>query len=201
MRFKDVLLVEKYLMFAFNYIWERVLIRETFAKMMIDERLYIHSMDVCKLSTQMAITAGYEDTVIRRVCVAGLLHDIGKTQIPKEILYKKAQLTSEEFDLIKTHSKLGYDILTDVCEDETICQMVLKHHEKITGDGYPFRLTEKTDLEEIVTVADMFCAMTEPRVYHEERNLYEVYGFMCQSNELKPKILQILSDSILFDDI
>lgn len=200
MMFKDVLLVEKYLMYALDDILEKIPIRETVTKMMIDERLYIHSIEVCKMATQMAITARCSETVIRKICVAGLLHDIGKTRISKNILYKKEPLSVSEFSIIKKHSAVGYSILKDVYEDEEICQMVLKHHEKITGKGYPYGTAEKTIPEEIITAADMFCAMTEPRVYHEKRNLYEVYGFMCQSNELKPEILQVLADSILFED-
>lgn len=199
MRFKDVLLVEKYLVSAFDDIWGRIPIREAFTKMMIDEKLYVHSIEVCKLATQMAITAECNEAAIHNICVAGLLHDIGKTRISKSILYKKEPLSVNEFSIIKKHPAVGYAILKDVYKDENICQMVLKHHEKITGKGYPYGTTEKTIPEEIITVADMFCAMTEPRVYHEKRNLYEVYGFMCQSNELKPEILQVLSDSILFE--
>ena len=58
MRFKDVLQVEKYLVSAFDDIWGKLPIRETFTKMIIDEKLYIHSIEVCKLATQMAITRG-----------------------------------------------------------------------------------------------------------------------------------------------
>ena len=105
----------------------------------------------------------------------------------------------DEFSIIKKHPTAGYAILKNAYKDEEICQMVLKHHEKITGKGYPYGTSEKTVQEEIITVADMFCAMTEPRVNHEGRNLYEVYGFMCQSHELKPEILQVLEDSILFE--
>lgn len=199
MRFKDVLLVEKYLVSAFDDIWGKLPIRETFTKMIIDEKLYIHSIEVCKLATQMAITRECNETTIHKICIAGLLHDIGKTRISKDILYKKEPLSVDEFSIIKKHPTAGYAILKNVYKDEEICQMVLKHHEKITGKGYPYGTSEKTVQEEIITVADMFCAMTEPRVYHEERNLYEVYGFMCQSHELKPEILQVLADSILFE--
>lgn len=110
MRFKDVLLVEKYLVSAFDDIWGKLPIRETFTKMIIDEKLYIHSIEVCKLATQMAITRECSETAIHKICIAGLLHDIGKTRISKDILYKKEPLSVDEFSIIKkqSHSRLCY---------------------------------------------------------------------------------------------
>ena len=158
-----------------------------------------HSVNVAIISRMLGNWLGFSEDAQNTLTLCGLLHDIGKTRISKDILYKKEPLSVDEFSIIKKHPTAGYAILKNAYKDEEICQMVLKHHEKITGKGYPYGTSEKTVQEEIITVADMFCAMTEPRVYHEGRNLYEVYGFMCQSHELKPEILQVLADSILFE--
>ena len=69
--------------------------------------------------------------------MAGLIHDIGKIQVPAEILVKPNQLSKSEFDLIKTHPQVGYEILKTVEFPWPIAQIVLQHHERIDGSGYP----------------------------------------------------------------
>ena len=193
MRFKDVLLVEKYLVSAFDDIWGKLPIRETFTKMIIDEKLYIHSIEVCKLATQMAITRECSETAIHKICIAGLLHDIGKTRISKDILYKKEPLSVDEFSIIKKHPTAGYAILKNAYKDEEICQMVLKHHEKITGKGYPYGTSEKTVQEEIITVADSGLSGTKVAVYHakcSEPDFKYGTGNAAQLVSVKPEELK-----------
>jgi len=95
------------------------------------------------------------------------LHDIGKIQIPSEILTKPTRLLPEEFSLIKLHSKSGYDVLKNIDFPWDIANFVLQHHEKLDGSGYPQGLKGEEILLEsrILTVADIVEAISSHRPY------------------------------------
>lgn len=99
--------------------------------------------------------------------MGALVHDIGKIVIPAEILSKPGPLYEEEFNLIKMHPKLGYEILKDVPFPWPIAQMALEHHERIDGSGYPMGKKDDDILIEskILSVADVFEAMVSHRPY------------------------------------
>jgi HD-GYP domain-containing protein (c-di-GMP phosphodiesterase class II) len=98
---------------------------------------------------------------------AATIHDIGKISVPAEILSKPTQLSALEFSLIKAHSQSGYDILKDIDFPWPVARMVLEHHERMDGSGYPQGLTGDRLLVEsrIVTVADVVEAMASHRPY------------------------------------
>lgn len=97
----------------------------------------------------------------------GLVHDIGKISIPAEILSKPTRLTAIEMELIKIHPQAGYDILKDVPLKEPIAEVILQHHERLDGSGYPRGLKGTEILPEtlVVSVADVLEAMTSHRPY------------------------------------
>jgi putative nucleotidyltransferase with HDIG domain len=99
--------------------------------------------------------------------VAGLLHDIGKMLVPAEILSKPGRLSEMEFQLITAHSQVGSDILRKINFPWPVAQMVLQHHERINGSGYPQGLTAPDILLEarILAVADVVEAMSSHRPY------------------------------------
>jgi len=99
--------------------------------------------------------------------MAGIIHDIGKISIPAEILSKPGRLNEIEFSLIKGHSKAGYDLLKDVEFPWPIAKIVLQHHERIDGSGYPQGLSGEDILLEarILGVADVVEAMSSHRPY------------------------------------
>jgi HD-GYP domain-containing protein (c-di-GMP phosphodiesterase class II) len=104
------------------------------------------------------------------------LHDIGKTKIPIEVLNKKGRLTDEEFAVIKTHTTLGYRILEKHNIPQSIKLAALSHHEKINGKGYPLGMAEdKIDaLAKIVSICDIYDAMTANRIYRPKLCPFEV---------------------------
>jgi putative nucleotidyltransferase with HDIG domain len=106
---------------------------------------------------------------INAIRMAGLIHDIGKIAVPAEILGKPSKLTDIEMDLVRTHSQIGHDILKTVEFPWPVAKIVLQHHERINGSGYPNRLKGEGILLEarIVSVADVVEAMTAYRPYHE----------------------------------
>lgn len=105
----------------------------------------------------------------RVLTLAGLLHDIGKMLVPKEIITKAGNLTKEEFDIIKTHSIKGYQALKDYSIDIRIKYVALMHHERCDGSGYPngFVKEQLDDFARIVAIADVYDAMTSSRRYRD----------------------------------
>jgi HD-GYP domain-containing protein (c-di-GMP phosphodiesterase class II) len=99
--------------------------------------------------------------------MAGIIHDLGKVSIPAEILSKPAKLTEIEYKLIQTHSQTGYDILKDINFPWPIAEIILQHHERMNGSGYPRGLQgEAIFLESrVLMVADVVEAMASYRPY------------------------------------
>ena len=106
---------------------------------------------------------------LRRLAVAGLLHDIGKLQIPPAILNKPGRLTDDEYETIKTHPQAGADILANVGSFDEEIPIVLAHHERLDGHGYPNGSPASTiPLEaRILSICDVFDALTSSRPYRE----------------------------------
>lgn len=133
-----------------------------------DEYTFKHSVDVATMAMVIARKHGLPKNEILKVGIAGLLHDVGKSQIPNEILNKAGRLTEEEFALMKQHSLFGFKILK---EKESvapeICQGVLQHHEKLNGQGYPLGLSgDQISLyAKILSVADIYDALVTERPY------------------------------------
>jgi len=104
---------------------------------------------------------------IKGLELAALVHDVGKLAIPSEILSKPGRLSSFEFDLIKTHPMIGYDIMKGIEFPWPVAQMILQHHERMDGSGYPNGLAGRDLLLEsrILSVADVIEAMSSNRPY------------------------------------
>jgi len=110
---------------------------------------------------------GLSEVVTEGIVIAGIVHDIGKLSIPAEILSKPSRLTDVEYMLIKTHSQVGYTILSKIDFPWPIAQIVYQHHERMNGSGYPQKLMEKEMLVEarILAVADVVESMSSHRPY------------------------------------
>ena len=126
-----------------------------------------HQRRVSKLSCAIAKEMGLTDNQIECIEIAGLLHDLGKISIPSSLLTKKGPLTKEDIELIRTHSKIGYEILKNIEFPWPIAPVVLQHHERLNGHGYPMQLTgEHIVLEaKIISVADVVEAISSKRPY------------------------------------
>ena len=126
-----------------------------------------HQRRVTDLARTLAKEMGFPRDKIQAIRMAGVLHDIGKLAIPSEILSKPYGLTETEFDLIKNHSKLGYDILKPIKFPWLIAKIVLQHHERMDGSGYPQGLSGEDILPEarILGLADVVEAMASNRPY------------------------------------
>jgi putative nucleotidyltransferase with HDIG domain len=126
-----------------------------------------HQQRVAELAVCIAREMGLPEEQVHAIHLAGVVHDIGKINIPAEILAKPTTLTSIEFELIKTHSRSGYEILQGVEFPWPIADIVWQHHERLDGSGYPRGLKDKDILLEtkIIAIADVVEAMSSHRPY------------------------------------
>ena len=133
-----------------------------------DDYTYMHSLAVCVLMQVLAKQIGLPNDKIRQVGLAGLLHDIGKTGIDKEVLNKPGALTEGELTLVKLHPERGHALLLEAnITDEVVLEVCLHHHEKTNGLGYPHQL--KADdisvFAKMGAVCDVYDAITSDRPY------------------------------------
>lgn len=126
-----------------------------------------HQQRVSELATAIAKEMRLNEEQINGIHLASIIHDLGKIHIPAEILSKPGKLNSIEFMMIQTHPQEGYDILKDVKFPWPIADIVLQHHEKLDGSGYPQGLKGDQILLEakIITVADVVEAISSHRPY------------------------------------
>lgn len=143
-----------------------------------DKLTYRHSVNVAYYSMLLGKWLNLDNEAIRNVTKAGLLHDVGKSQIPLEILNKKGRLSVSEFDMIKKHAYYGYEMVrTRNCVTEKVSEAVLQHHEREDKSGYPYGIggTQLNIYTKIVAVADVFDAMTSERVYKKRSTPFEAF--------------------------
>jgi putative two-component system response regulator len=126
-----------------------------------------HQRTVANLAKAIAGEIGLSQDQIEGLAMAGVIHDLGKISIPAEILAKPGRLTPLEFGIIKTHPQAGYDILKPIEFPWPVADIVLQHHERVDGSGYPQRIAGREILVEarILAVADVVEAMASHRPY------------------------------------
>lgn len=126
-----------------------------------------HQRRVAELARAIAARMGLTTKQIEGIGMAAAILDIGKISIPADILGRPVKLTASEFNFVKTHAKSGYDILKDIEFPWPVARMIIEHHERVNGSGYPNGLTKDDTLLEsrILAVADVVEAMTSRRSY------------------------------------
>lgn len=133
------------------------------------------------------------------ICAA-YIHDIGKINIPKEILIKNASLTNKEWLLIKEHSKIGFDIIKDIDVLKDIATIILCHHERYDGLGYPNGLkgNDLPYLSKILTVIDSFDAITSERPYNIPKTFNEGKNELlrCSNTQFDPQVVYAFIENI-----
>jgi putative nucleotidyltransferase with HDIG domain len=133
------------------------------------EELSSHCIRVSRLAYQFGSFLRLSDKEIYNLKVGGFLHDIGKLEIPEEILFKQSALTEEEFSIIKGHVIKGYQMIATYSHlfSKDILDIILQHHERIDGKGYPYQIKgdQINPLAKIVSLCDSFDAITSVRSY------------------------------------
>jgi putative nucleotidyltransferase with HDIG domain len=166
-----------------------------------DDMTYVHSLNV---SLICHIFAGWLKLPVeeaRILTLGGLLHDIGKMLIPREIISKAGKLTEDEFEIVKTHTIKGYQALKDHSVDIRVKYATLMHHERCDGSGYPngFRGDQIENFSKIIAIADVYDAMTSSRRYRNAICPFDVVEKFEKDGFLKfdPKYLMIFLERIV----
>ena len=149
-----------------------------------DDYTYRHSVNVAVLSTMVAMGMNFKYDELTDLCLAALLHDIGKLKISDDILNKPGRLTEEEYALIKTHPSIAYSIVKERWDIAATTKIgILCHHENVDGSGYPFGLKDQKihRYARIIHVADVFDALTSKRPYKDPYSPGEATEFLMSS--------------------
>ncbi len=159
----------------------------------IDDYTFHHSINVAVLSGILGRWLGYKGDDLNKLVLAGLLHDVGKTQIPLKILNKPGKLSAQEMNIMQLHTKQGYKLLS-VVENlpQEILFVSLEHHERLDGSGYPLEIKSSKihPYAKIIAVCDIYDAMTSDRVYKQKVTPFEVLETIAEDmyGRLDPEI-------------
>lgn len=189
--------------FSDNVLSEADLLRQVRLIKDKDAYLYTHSVNVSILSIMMGRWLELDAPSIKKLGVAGMLHDIGKVHIPDNILNKPAALSDNEYQIIKNHSVIGYRLIKDHPGlDPQIMYGVLMHHERMDGSGYPAGIDHSRipSLASVIAIADTYDAITSKRVYSEKRTPYVAADIIIKESlagKVDPLISKVFYDNLL----
>lgn len=162
-----------------------------------DGYTYAHSVNVAVLSCIIGFGLKMNEEALEQLVIAGLLHDLGKLVIPPEILNKPARLTNEEYEIMKTHSTLSYEIIKERWDiSSQVKAAVLYHHENEDGSGYPAGIDGDgmTIYTKILHVADVYDALVSKRPYKNPYSPYEACEYLMGAGGIMfdPKVVESL---------
>ncbi|GAB7021823.1 HD-GYP domain-containing protein [Salidesulfovibrio brasiliensis] len=162
---------------------------------MYDEYTYTHSINVSVLAVILGKRLGLDRDQLRLLGMAGVFHDVGKALIPDEILNKPGKLSDTEMEIMRTHPAEGYKILKgQKAVPDVVLRAALEHHERYDGRGYPRGIKgEKIHLmSRIISVVDVYDALTSKRVYKDPLPPSKVLGMMYQwrLSDFQPNIVE-----------
>lgn len=168
-----------------------------------DAYTHAHSQNVSDLAQYVARTMGLDEHEIAEIALGGLLHDVGKIGVSDQTLKKSGKLTDEEWEEIKSHCEIGYEILSGIEGIENIKGMVLYHHERPDGTGYPYGLPgpQIPMAARIIGVADAFDSMTAERVYQKARSPEEAIAEIVRlrGKQFDAHVVDALCDLMVYE--
>jgi putative nucleotidyltransferase with HDIG domain len=167
-----------------------------------------HQRRVTQLSLALGEALGFDESQLSGLRVTGLLHDLGKLNIPASILSRPSRLTDAELDLIKGHAESAYEILKEIDFPWPVAQAVLQHHERLDGSGYPRGLSgDEIRLEaRILAVADVVEAMSSHRPYRPAHGVdhalahVQRYRGVRFDEQVTDACLKLFEDGFIFED-
>lgn len=147
----------------------------------VDDYTFEHSVNVCVLALISGISLGLKKVALVELGIGAILHDIGKILIPQDVLGKPGLLNDEEFEIVRRHARLGYDVLHGIKGvSQASASVALGHHERYDGNGYPNGSQEDSIplYSRIVAIADVFDALTSDRVYSRKISPYKAMEYV-----------------------
>lgn len=161
--------------------------------------IYTHSIDVAMISMMMAAEMGYSDEELTNLGVGTILHDVGKLLVPKSIIQKPESLTDMEMSLVRQHCELGMSSLESFNLPKEYMDIVMQHHERLDGSGYPKGLkgSEIGRNAKIVMIADTFDAITSYRPYRQPQSMDVAIKKLRNEDDKYPQELISLLEKIL----
>lgn len=164
-----------------------------------------HSFRVAEYTRKIAQRLGYNDKKIENFYHIAMLHDIGKVEIPENILNKPGRLTDEEYEIIKQHAQYGYDILKEIDSLPNLALGAGYHHERLDGKGYPNGMMDKEipQIAKIIAVADTFDAMYSTRPYRKQMPMEKIISELkrVSGTQLDTEIVNVLLELIAAREI
>ena len=164
----------------------------------------MHSERVGNISAKIAETSGFDVESTNKIRTAGYLHDIGKIGIPENILNKNGKLDEQEMIVMKSHPEKSWRILQNTIEFSEISNVVLYHHEKWDGSGYPkgLRGEEIPINSRIIKVADAYDSMTNDRSYRTQMTPAEAMGELqnCSGTDFDPQVVEVFIGQVLANE-
>lgn len=163
-----------------------------------DYYTYFHSVRVSAYATAIAVTMGLKDPrLLASIALGGIFHDIGKKEVPLTVLNKAGALTDGEWKLVRNHPVAGHTMIGETILDHIPREIIVHHHEKRNGKGYPHGLDAGSLIAEvqIATLADIFDALTSSRSYQQQRSKFEGLDFIKQKllkEEICPEAFRAL---------
>jgi putative nucleotidyltransferase with HDIG domain len=165
-----------------------------------DEYTYVHSVSVCALMVSLGKQLGLDEAARRDAGMAGLLHDLGKSAMPQDIINKPDKLTDEEFKIIKSHPVKGHEMLLESgIDNERVLDVCRHHHERMDGTGYPDKLTAESLslIARMSAVCDVYDAVTSSRPYKAGWDPAESVARMASwQGHFDPTVLQTFIKTI-----
>ncbi len=153
-----------------------------------------HSERVAMLSAMLAERIGYSKEDAERIRISGLVHDVGKIGVAESVLCKPSRLTDDEFEQIKRHPTIGFEIIKDIPDLHDILPGVLHHHERWDGNGYPGQLSGENipHMARIMALADTFDAMSSNRAYRSGMPREKVFEEFkrCAGTQFDPELVE-----------
>lgn len=161
--------------------------------------LYTHSIDVAMISLMMAAEMGYSDEELTNLGIGTMLHDVGKLLVPKSIIQKPESLTDMEMSLVRQHCELGMSSLESFNLPKEYMDIVMQHHERLDGSGYPKGLkgSEIGRNARIVMIADAVDAITSYRPYRQPQSMDVAIKKLRNEDDKYPQELISLLEKIL----
>lgn len=168
----------------------------------LDKYTLEHSKDVLKLAYLLGRAAEVANEDMDHLLLGAIFHDVGKQFIPQEILCKPGKLTHQEFEVVKEHPKLGYDFMQKNSKlPEPALNIILEHHERIDGTGYPNNIKGKelSYMSKIVSVCDVYSALITDRAYRPAMSTKKALVILdsAKGSQLDSNLVELFKNKVV----